>query len=282
MTVDPSSFADWIGRRTVRTDRITDRTVAEFRATFDPLIAPVEATGDVPAGIFWCLSPDIAPAADLGRDGHPRVGIFMPNVGLPRRMWAGGEIAFHGAFAVGDQVERTSTVEDIKVKSGRTGTLVIVAVRHHYAVDGRLLVDERQDIVYREDPDPDAPAPTPPPAEPLTGAEGWSLTPDTTLLFRYSAMTFNGHRIHYDLPYARDVEGYPGLVVHGPIQATLMLNLAVQRLGALPSRFAYRGLSPLSAGTPITVEAALGADGTVTARVVSAAGIATAAATASR
>jgi 3-methylfumaryl-CoA hydratase len=246
-----SHYQDWIGRRTERTETITERQLSHFRATFAGLLA----SEPVPLGFHWCLVPDVAQPADLGRDGHPRTGLFLPSLPLPRRMWAGGEVMFHGAFSPGETVTRTSTVADIAFKTGRTGRLGFVTVDHVYAVDGATRITERQDIVYREDPRQHASAPSPPPAEDWAAETHWRVTPDTVLLFRYSALTFNGHRIHYDQAYATAVEGYSGLVVHGPMQATWMLNLAAEVLGRAPASVRYRGLTPLICHTPVRVEA---------------------------
>jgi 3-methylfumaryl-CoA hydratase len=147
-------FSDWIGRRIERRDQISERLVAEFKATFSPHLAQ----GDVlPPGIHWCLSPDTLEVGKLGPDGHSSFGIYLPDVGLPRRMWAGGEILTHGSFAPGDLVTRTNTIEDIAFKSGKSGKLCFVRVRNHYSVNGKLVIDDRQDIVYREAGLPTAP-----------------------------------------------------------------------------------------------------------------------------
>lgn len=253
-----SKEGDWIGRATSRTETITARQVEAFRVTLAGTCAPVE----VPPGLHWCLAPDIVAAPDLGRDGHPRRGLFMPDLdGLPRRMWAGGELSLAGALRTGDRVTRDSRITDIRFKSGATGPLGFVTVQNSYAVDGRVVISERQDIVYREDPKPGQVAPAPVPADAWPAARGWRITPDPVLLFRYSALTFNGHRIHYDHPYATGVEGYAGLVVHGPLQAIWMLNLAAATFGSLPATFRYRGLSPLIAGQPVAIEAMEGPDG---------------------
>jgi 3-methylfumaryl-CoA hydratase len=246
-----SSYQDWIGRRTERTESVTERQLGQFRATLAGMLAP----DPVPPGFHWCLAPDIAQPADLGRDGHPRAGLFMPTLPLPRRMWAGGEVAFIGALAPHDTVTRTSTIADITFKRGSTGQLGFVTVDHTYSVSGTTRIIERQDIVYREDAKRGIAVPSPHPAEHWAVEHRWRVTPDTVLLFRYSALTFNGHRIHYDQAYATSVEGYSGLVVHGPMQATWMMNLASTILGCAPSRFLYRGSAPLICHTPVSVEA---------------------------
>jgi 3-methylfumaryl-CoA hydratase len=181
-------------------------------------------------------------------------GQLLPDVGLPRRMWAGGELTFTRALRLGDVVDKTSTVENIAFKSGKSGDLCFVTLRHLYNVAGETLINERQDVVYRAPGtltgDVSQEPATPPPQDMLVQA-----TP--TLLFRYSALTFNGHRIHYDYPYATKEEGYEGLVVHGPMQATLILNLSAEKMQSLPQRFSYRGQKPLICGQAFGVSAVL-------------------------
>ncbi|MCO8144660.1 acyl dehydratase [Rhodovulum tesquicola] len=187
---------------------------------------------------FW----DPRPPAELGCDGHPRLGAFLPDLGLPRRMWAGGELAFFGPLRAGIPAERTTTIEGITRKQGRTGPLAFVTLRHDIVQAGVLRVSERQDIVYREDPRPDAPRPAPPPA-PETAEDETEAHFPPTLLFRYSALTFEGHRIHYDRDYATGTEGYGGLVVHGPLLAQLLMLKATERSPL--RRFAFRARSAL-------------------------------------
>ncbi len=189
---------------------------------------------------FW----DPQPPARLGRDGHPATGLgLIPDLGLPRRMWAGGRLAFHAPLVAGTPAEKTTVIDSITRQDGRTGPLGFVTLRHEIAQDGKGCVTEWQDLVYREDPAPGTPAPMPPQArqdEDLCRTVHF----DSTLLFRYSALTFNGHRIHYDLDYARDVEGYAGLVTHGPLLAQHLMLLAKERLGTL-RQFSFRATAPL-------------------------------------
>lgn len=240
----------YIGRRTERSDVISERTIAEFEATLSPHLF---VSGAAPLGIQWCLSPDIVAPEHIGSDGHPKLGTFLPDVGLPRRMWAGGEVTYHGHFKSGDIVKKQSEIADMSFKEGKSGKLCFFKISHHYSVGDRLIVAERQDVVYREA----AIAAGNIAPQSAVNPQGtvWRVTPTSTLLFRYSAMTFNGHRIHYDDPYARNVEGYEGLVVHGPLQATLMLNLAATVLSRAPKTFSYRGVSPLILGEPFVVDA---------------------------
>ncbi len=248
-------FEEWIGRTSVSEDVITERLAASFCAIFEPHLAAV-ADGAAPLGIHWCLSPAIAAMGELGPDGHPAKNLALPPVPQPRRMWAGGSIEIFDALRIGDRVRRTSTIGDITRKQGRTGELWFIAIDHDYATERGVAVRERHDIVYREAAKPSPGAARRSPDSNRVAARSfnrsWSVETSPVLLFRYSALTFNGHRIHYDLPYATEVEGYRGLVVHGPIQATLLLNLAAVELGSAPASFTYRGLSPAIAGDTLS------------------------------
>jgi 3-methylfumaryl-CoA hydratase len=247
-------FGEWIGRSSEAEDLVTAELVARYRAILDPHLAPAPDDA-APLCLHWCLSPAVAPMAELGRDGHPALNRNLPPVPNPRRMWAGGEIETHDWLRVGDTVRRVSTIADVSKKTGRTGELWFVAVNHDYLTPRGLAIRERQDLVYREEARPDAPAPASAAAAPTarTSQRRWDVEPGPVMLFRYSAITFNGHRIHYDLPYATGVEGYAGLVVHGPIQATLLMNLAAVAEGRPPRRFRYRGVAPAIAERPLGV-----------------------------
>ncbi|MFG1429735.1 MaoC family dehydratase N-terminal domain-containing protein [Xanthobacter sp. V2C-8] len=251
--LDLDHLRGWIGREEVACEPVTAALVQRFHATFDEEPgAPAEGEA-APRGIHLCLAPPAVPMHALGPDGHPARGGFLPPVPLPRRMWAGGEFVFEGDLKVGDTMRRTSRVEDLSIKEGRTGTLCFVTVRHTIAAGERTVLTERQDIVYRG---LDAPGGT---ARALpAAAEGEfrrEVDPTPALLFRYSALTFNGHRIHYDQPYVTREEGYPGLVVHGPLQATLLYRFAAETLGRPPARFSFRGLSPLFDTGPFLLHA---------------------------
>lgn len=249
--LDIDHLRQWIGREETKSELLTPAAVDRFNATFD--VAGEPRDGDAaPAMIHLCLAPPAAPTAQLGPDGHPARGGFLPPVPLPRRMWAGGSFAFTGDIRVGETVTRRSTIRDVSVKHGRTGTLCFVTVDHRIDSNGREAVRERQDIVYRGTDS--APAK---PADPAPhGAHRRLVEPSAALLFRYSALTFNGHRIHYDAPYVRDVEGYPGLIVHGPLQATLLVQFAQQLRGRCPALFEFRSLSPLFDDADFTLNAA--------------------------
>jgi 3-methylfumaryl-CoA hydratase len=240
-------MTDWIGHNRTGTEAITPRLLATFRATLGNMLAPAH----VPLGLHWALLPDMAAPEDLGPDGHPRLGLYLPELGLPRRMWAGGEITFQNALSPGETVTRTSSITDIRHKTGSSGALAFVTVAHTLTADGATRISERQDIVYRGRPTGPAPAPSPAPDWP--DASVAHITPDSVLLQRYSALTFNSHRIHYDLHYATGVEGYLGLVVHGPLQAIWLMNHAARHRGPLAT-FAYRGTFALTLGHSVTLE----------------------------
>lgn len=189
---------------------------------------------------FW--TPE--PPARLGRDGHPKTGLgIIPDLGLPRRMWAGGRLAFHGPLHAGRLAEKVTTLENVSRKEGRTGPLGFVTLRHDIWQDGLIRVTEWQDLVYREDPAPGTATPAPPMA-PTDETASQEASFDTTMLFRYSALTFNGHRIHYDEAYSKSVEGYAGLVTHGPLLAQLLMLYAEKQLVTL-KEFSFRATAPL-------------------------------------
>ena len=194
--------------------------------------------------------------SELGPDGHPTRGGFLPPVPLPRRMWAGGELEFFEPLRVGDEAKRTSRISDVTMKTGSTGVLCFVSVEHEITTPRGTAIRERQDIVYRDmsTTQPAAPAKAPPP--PPIAKHRESHMADPVLLFRYSALTFNGHRIHYDRDYVTKVEGYPGLVFHGPMQAAFIVELAAKlHGGTAPKKLSYRGVQPLFEGSEFSVNA---------------------------
>jgi 3-methylfumaryl-CoA hydratase len=203
----------------------------------------------------------VFPMSMLGPDGHPTRGGFLPPVPLPRRMWAGGEIEFLQPLRVGDESTRTSRIADVQVKTGSTGTLCFVSVEHSISSPRGIAIRERQDIVYREmTTSTPATAKAPPPPPEAQHRE--THVSDPVLLFRYSALTFNGHRIHYDRDYVTKVEGYPGLIFHGPLQATFIIEMAAKLHGGKPpKKFTYRGLQPLFEGSEFSINANETADG---------------------
>jgi 3-methylfumaryl-CoA hydratase len=247
-----TNLREWIGKSETKTALIDERQAEMMSATFDkPVLTEGQA---LPACWHWAWFNDARPHSQLGRDGHPKRGenSILPPIALPRRMWAGGDIRFVAPLIIGSTITKTSTVEKIAEKSGSTGSLCIVSLLHELRDESSLLIEERQNLVFREDPKPDAPkaiAPQPP----IEAQVSRTVTPDPVTLFRYSALTFNGHRIHYDVDYARDVEGYEGLVFHAPLTATLLLELAQELLGASIKAFKYRATSPLFGHRPFHV-----------------------------
>ena len=246
-------YEDVIGRSQTRHDTVSPHLVQGLAATLDLPEPQV-----LPRLWHWMLFQEWAPASGLGPDGHPRRGGFLPPVhDLPRRMWAGGRVQFLAPLHPGNPVTRTSTILDVKEKSGGSGRLVFVTVAHRIEGAGGVAIEEEQDIVYRG-AEGAAVKPAPPAAAAPEGARQAEVLPDSVLLFRYSALTGNGHRIHYDLDYVRQEEGYPGLVVHGPLQATWLAGLLeAERV----TRFSYRGRRPAFHGAALRLQAWREADG---------------------
>jgi 3-methylfumaryl-CoA hydratase len=240
--IDIGNLRQWVGREETRVERLTTAIADRFNATFDRRESS-DTGGPAPTLIHLCLAPDVAKTGDLATDGHPARGGFLPPVPLPRRMWAGGSFTFHSTMRVGDMVRRRSVIRDVALKQGRSGALCFVTVEHRIDCSDNLMITEIQEIVYRGISVSAAP-PAPATAAPA-GEHRRSVLADPALLFRYSALTFNGHRIHYDRPYVQGVEGYPGLVVHGPLQATLLAHFAEKLRGRRLSKFRFRSLSPL-------------------------------------
>jgi 3-methylfumaryl-CoA hydratase len=254
---DFSQYRQWIGRVENRADMVGATPAAAMAATLDRDDPEFLPGADLPPLWHWMLFNPAARQDQLGPDGHPKRGGFLPPVALPRRMWAGGRLQFNHPLRIGDEVTRASRIADVTVKEGRTGALVFVKVSHEITNARGLAIVEEHDIVYRDNPAPDAgqppaaPAPTPAPA-----ASDFSrdIAPDPVLLFRYSALTFNGHRIHYDRDYVTQVEGYPGLIVHGPLIATLLVDLARRNAPrAAIRRFEFRAVRPLFDIHPFSV-----------------------------
>jgi 3-methylfumaryl-CoA hydratase len=254
---------DWIGRSETSHDTITATPCAALAATLDHDAQRPPPGTTLPPLWHWLYFLPLHRQSDIGPDGHARRGGFMPPVPLPRRMWAGSQFSFDAPLRIGDAVKRVSTIERVDEKTGRTGPLVFVKVRHELFTNdapGPALT-EFHDIVYREPARPGDAPPAPQPA-PAHGAWQRTIAPDDVLLFRYSALTFNGHRIHYDRRYVTEVEGYPGLIVHGPLIATLLLDLLRrERADATVSRFEFRAVRPLFDLQPFSVHGAPSADG---------------------
>jgi 3-methylfumaryl-CoA hydratase len=252
-------YADWVGRSTEESDRLDLFPARGMSALLDRDPEGLTEGDPLPRGWHWLYFKPTAPRGSLGEDGHPRRGKFLPPIELPRRMWAGGRLRFHGPLVLGEAVARRSEILTVEMKEGRTGRLGLVTVGHAIRGPAGVLVDEEQDLVYRGAPAEGAsPRRSDPPPSPA-----WEETflPDPVVLFRFSALTFNGHRIHYDHPYATEVEGYPALVVHGPLTALLMLDAAERWTGRPMARFSYRAVSPLFAHRPMTLAGRPAGDG---------------------
>jgi 3-methylfumaryl-CoA hydratase len=262
MTLDIDHLRTWIGRQETLSDQVTHVPVAALSATLDRG-DPSPRDGDpLPPLWHWLYFLPLARQSEIGADGHPKRGGFLPPVPLPRRMWAGGRFTFHQPLRVGEPITRTSTVVDVSAKTGRSGTLCFVLVRHEIAGAQGLALTEEHDIVYRDLAAPNEPAPAPRPA-PADAVWQRDITPDDVLLFRYSALTFNGHRIHYDRRYVTQVEGYPGLIVHGPLIATLLVDLLRRNTDRPMQSFRFRALSPLFDIAPFAVCGRPADDGSV-------------------
>jgi 3-methylfumaryl-CoA hydratase len=251
--VDIAEFQSWVGKTETVSDQITPVPIAALRATLD-IDAPPPRSGDpLPPLWHWLYFLTIHRQSELGPEGHTTKGDFLPPVPLPRRMWAGGRFEFHRPLRVGETLTRTSRIVDVRHKEGRTGPLVFVVVRHEIGDAEEVALREEQDLVFRGHGKPGELAPTP---QPAPGDSEWEriIRPDDVLLFRYSALTFNAHRIHYDYRYATKVEGYPGLMVHGPLIATMLLDLLRRNMPeATVARFAFRAISPLFDTAPFRV-----------------------------
>jgi 3-methylfumaryl-CoA hydratase len=254
--LDLDHLRQWVGRTSEASDIVTAQLVKGLRATLFQEIGEPKAGDAAPFTVHWCLAQPVFPMSMLGPDGHPSRGGFLPPVPLPRRMWAGGELEFLDSLRVGDEAMRTSRIADVTVKSGSTGTLCFVAVEHLVSTPRGTAIRERQDIVYREMGGTQPMAPAKPAPSPRLAQHRETHMADAVLLFRYSALTFNGHRIHYDRDYVTRIEGYPGLIFHGPLQAAFIVELAAKlRGGKPPKKLSYRGVQPLFEGGEFSINA---------------------------
>jgi 3-methylfumaryl-CoA hydratase len=251
--VNIESLRGWIGRTESRDDVVSPGPVAALSATLDRDDPRPKAGDPLPLLWHWLFFLPIHRQSELGADGHARLGGFLPPVPLPRRMYGGGRIESHRPLCVGDSVSRLSRVEDVTYKEGRSGPLVFVKVRHSISNGAGLALIEDQDIVYRDDSKPGESVPQ---ASRAPEPASWTreVRPDAVLLFRYSALTFNGHRIHYDRHFTTTAQGYPGLVVHGPLIATMLADLVRNNLPAANvSAFSFRAVAPLFDTNPFRV-----------------------------
>jgi len=255
----------WQGKSETLSDTLTATPVAALSATLDR-DDPAPAAGTaVPPLWHWLYFLPHARQSEIGPDGHPQRGGFLPPVPLPRRMWAGGRLRWDAAnpLCVGQTVQRQSTIQSVKHKAGRSGELLFVLVEHRFSNENGLALTEEHDLVYRSAAQPGEAAPAPQ-KPPMDGQAAWSrtITADAVVLFRYSALTFNGHRIHYDRQYVTEVEGYPGLIVHGPLIATLLLDLLRRSLpGARVASFDFRAVRPAFDLHPFSVHGKPSSDG---------------------
>lgn len=257
-----NSYESWVGREEEHRERISPPVADAMAATLDLAVAPKPGE-TLPPGWQWLFFNPKAKRSELGVDGHPAKGGFLPPVELPRRMWAGSRLQYIADVPVDADALRRSKILKVAEKTGKSGALCFVTVEHRTGCGDTLCIVEEQDIVYKEATPPGTPAP---PARRHEDEARWSVEfePDTTLLFRYSALTFNGHRIHYDLPYAREEEGYPDLVVHGPLTATLLQQFAVDHgEGRRLASFDFRGVNPLFVDKPFRLEGRPEGDGSL-------------------
>ncbi len=257
------ALKSWIGRSDTQHDTLQPTPPAALNATLDHAALEWPAGTALPPLWHWLYFLPVHRQSEIGTDGHPKRGGFLPPVPLPRRMWAGSQFEFHAPLCVGDAVTRTSTIHGVETKQGRSGALVFVKVRHELRRSGEsaAALTEFHDIVYRE-AQREGDKPSAPTAAAQDGAWRRELLPDAVLLFRYSALTFNGHRIHYDRRYVTEVEGYPGLVVHGPLIATLLLDLLRrERPEAVVEGFQFKALRPSFDGNRLVVQGQPSADG---------------------
>jgi 3-methylfumaryl-CoA hydratase len=263
MTTSTHDLSTWVGKQDVTTDVVSATPVLALNATLDHEPMCVQAGTPLPPLWHWLYFLPLHRQSEIGADGHAKRGGFLPPVPLPRRMWAGSQFEFHAPVRVGDTVERTSTIANVTEKEGRTGKLVFVKVRHEVRCNGQSdpAIVEFHDIVYREakqvgDVEP------PPQASPSGAPWQREIVPDDVLLFRYSALTFNGHRIHYDRKYVTEVEGYPGLIVHGPLIATLLMDQIRREMPqADVASFSFKAVRPTFDLHPFKVNGAPQADG---------------------
>ncbi len=251
MNAEFDKLKDWIGREERRDDVITAAPVAALSALLDRDDPPPKAGDALPPLGHWLFFLPIHRQSLIGADGHMSRGEFLPPVPLPRRMWAGSRIEFLRPLRIGADARRVSRIADVKIKEGRSGTLVFATVRHEISDAKGVAITDEHDIVYRSETGKAVADPVPAPTN-----EAWSrtITPDPVLLFRYSAVTFNGHRIHYDHPYVTQVEGYPGLIVHGPLTATLLIDLLRRSMPRVEvKRYSFRAMRPLFDTAPFEV-----------------------------
>ena len=260
MAHDLEKLKDWIGERETDVDYVTIPSVHRLAATLDR-DDPLPKFGDaLPPGWHTTLFPRVVRQSQVGHDGHPTRGDFLPPVPLPRRMNAGRRTWMHDVLRVGDEVRKEASIKDVTTKAGRNGQMVFVTVKTDMISPRGLAITEEMDVVYREESDPNAPKAAP---QPALGNAVWSkvFNPDPVVLFRYSALTFNGHRIHYDYPYVTQKEGYPGLVQNGGLTNLLLFELARANAATPIKYMSVRNVRPMFADQPFTLCGEPSADG---------------------
>jgi len=254
---DEQALQRRVGQTSEATDTVSPRLLASFRATLAPHVYDIDES-IAPPGLHWCLAPELVAADSLGDDGHAARGALAAPATLPRRMWASGKLGFLAPLRVNDEVRRRSTISQVQNKQGRSGALCFVTVQHQWANQHGPVIDETQVIVFRA-----ATSAASAPQAPTTfrSTQTRAVQVDPVLLFRYSALTFNAHRIHYDLRYATEVAHYADVVIHGPLQATLLLNFAARVGGRLPRTFSYLGIRAATGTQRLLLRAAAGHEG---------------------
>ena len=255
MTIDLKNLQKWIGNTENAEEEIELWPVTAMMAALDVPVEDWPKRGAIlPPTAHWNYFVPRVPQSKIDSDGHPQRGDFLPPIPLPRRMWAGSRIKYYNPMIIGEKIKKTSSVQDVKVKDGKSGPLAFVTVKHVYANASGVALEEEQELVYRDNP----PTATGVPERKLSPSGAvWSkeIYPDTSLLFRYSAVTFNAHKIHYDYPYATEIEGYPALIVHGQLIATFLLdNWQRNNPNDTVTQFSFKAMSPLFCGETFKVE----------------------------
>ena len=243
----------WIGSSEESVDEVSKSLEKRFKATLD-LDPGNPAKGDeASSGIHWTLAPAVVKSSLLGKDSHPEKGSFLPPVPLPRRMWAGCETEFFSPLYIGDIVTKKSTIVDITIKNGKSGLLCFVKAKYEFFVESHLIIEEYHDIVYRDLQPIDKSKITKIDLPKFVSSYQENFFAHPTTLFRYSAITFNGHRIHYDYPYSTKEEGYKDLVFHGPLQATLLLRAVEKFKKVKAKKFVHKGIAPVFANNDLLI-----------------------------
>ncbi|WP_245904181.1 FAS1-like dehydratase domain-containing protein [Roseicyclus mahoneyensis] len=253
---------DWVGRTEERWGCLAPELAGMMSAAVShPLSLPRDTRrgGLLPRLWHWAAFPEFVPLSQLGQDGHPELGNFLPPLAFKRRMWAAGSLTFHGSLRIGERLRRKSVIRSVKAKTGATGDMVFVTVGHQIEGETGSFVEEEQDIVYLHIPETFTPPKRLPELESPDFDE--TVTINEARLFRFSAATYNAHRIHYDLPYAREVEKYPALVTHGPMQAIMLMETAKRHTGVPPKRFSFRGVHPMFHTHDLRLQGKLSANG---------------------